>query len=80
MNVTFGGCNLNFRILKATDSYLHPKLTILITLLFCSPNSFKQIPKEHLRLTHCSIILHRHESIIPAINALEVAATETSIK
>jgi hypothetical protein len=70
MNDTFGGYKFNFRILRVTDANLHPKLTILIIIFFGFPKPFKQTTEEHLGLTHCSIILHRHESIIPAINAL----------
>ena len=80
INDTFVGYKFNFRIIRVTDSNLHPKMTILITIFFGFPKYFKQKPEEHLRLTQCSIILHRHELIIPAINALQVPATETSIK
>jgi hypothetical protein len=70
MNDTFGGYKFNFRILRVTDPNLHSKLTILTAISFGFPKSFKQTTEERLRLTHCSIILHRHESITPAINAL----------
>jgi len=70
VNDTFGGYKFNFRILRVTDSNLYPKVTIMIKIFFSFPKSFKQTTDEHLRLTHCSIILRHHESIIPAINAL----------